>query len=84
MRFCGLFDDEGKKQFLLKIPQQLVNGNLCCGQVKKQGNVTDMPQFCAQLDALGLKILQVTADGNCFFRSAFIQWPQLTFATYSI
>jgi len=24
MRFCGLFDDEGKKQFLLKIPQQLV------------------------------------------------------------
>ncbi|XP_062154313.1 OVARIAN TUMOR DOMAIN-containing deubiquitinating enzyme 7 isoform X1 [Alnus glutinosa] len=37
--------------------------------VKKQGNVTDMPQFCAQLDALGLKILQVTADGNCFFRA---------------
>lgn len=73
-----------KKWFLLKIPQQLVNGNLCGGQVKKQGKVTDISQFRAQLDALGLKILQVTADGNCFFRSAFIQWPELTFGTYSI
>ncbi|XP_022741373.1 OTU domain-containing protein 3 isoform X1 [Durio zibethinus] len=37
--------------------------------VKKQGKQTDISQFCAQLDALGLKIIQVTADGNCFFRA---------------
>lgn len=46
--------------------------------------MTDISQFRGQLDGLGLKIIQVTADGNCFFRSAFIQWPHLTFATYSI
>ncbi|XVF17652.1 hypothetical protein REPUB_Repub10bG0141500 [Reevesia pubescens] len=38
-------------------------------QVKKQGKQTDISQFLAQLDALGLKIIQVTADGNCFFRA---------------
>ncbi|KAH0856715.1 hypothetical protein HID58_084976 [Brassica napus] len=36
---------------------------------KKEGNDCDLSQFRAQLDALGLKIIQVTADGNCFFRS---------------
>ncbi|URD75185.1 OTU domain-containing protein [Musa troglodytarum] len=36
--------------------------------VKKQGMQADMSELCAQLDALGLKIIQVTADGNCFFR----------------
>lgn len=28
----------------------------------------DLEQFRVQLDGLGLKIVQVTADGNCFFR----------------
>lgn len=37
-------------------------------QVKKQGMQADISELCAQLDALGLKIIQVTADGNCFFR----------------
>lgn len=36
--------------------------------VKKQGKQDNIVQFRAQLDALGLKIIQVTADGNCFFR----------------
>ncbi|KAG5382259.1 hypothetical protein IGI04_033729 [Brassica rapa subsp. trilocularis] len=36
---------------------------------KKEGKDCDLSQFRAQLDALGLKIIQVTADGNCFFRS---------------
>ncbi|XP_010558705.1 PREDICTED: OTU domain-containing protein 3 isoform X3 [Tarenaya hassleriana] len=38
-------------------------------QVKKQGKEGDLSQFRAQLDALGLKIIQVTADGNCLFRA---------------
>ncbi|CAL9116782.1 OVARIAN TUMOR DOMAIN-containing deubiquitinating enzyme 7-like isoform X2 [Musa acuminata AAA Group] len=37
--------------------------------VKKQGMQADISELCAQLDALGLKIIQVTADGNCFFRA---------------
>ncbi|KAL1196513.1 OVARIAN TUMOR DOMAIN-containing deubiquitinating enzyme 7 [Cardamine amara subsp. amara] len=37
---------------------------------KKQGKGdSDLSQFRAQLDALGLKIIQVTSDGNCFFRA---------------
>lgn len=32
----------------------------------KQGDISDIR---AQLDAFGLKIIQVTADGNCFFRA---------------
>ncbi|XP_048335478.1 OVARIAN TUMOR DOMAIN-containing deubiquitinating enzyme 7 isoform X2 [Ziziphus jujuba] len=38
-------------------------------QIKKQGKQADISQFRAQLDALGLQIVQVTADGNCFFRA---------------
>jgi hypothetical protein len=41
-------------------------------QVKKQGKQANIVQFRAQLDALGLKIIEVTADGNCFFRSVFM------------
>lgn len=37
-------------------------------QDKKLGKKGDMAEFRAQLDSLGLKIVQVTADGNCFFR----------------
>ncbi|KAK4733534.1 hypothetical protein R3W88_007795 [Solanum pinnatisectum] len=36
---------------------------------KKHGKPADISEFRAQLDALGLKIIQVTADGNCFFRA---------------
>nr|XP_025885622.1 OTU domain-containing protein 3 isoform X3 [Solanum lycopersicum] len=36
---------------------------------KKHGKQADISEFRAQLDALGLKIIQVTADGNCFFRA---------------
>ncbi|GAB4848995.1 OVARIAN TUMOR DOMAIN-containing deubiquitinating enzyme 7, variant 2 [Ancistrocladus abbreviatus] len=38
-------------------------------QIKKHGKQTDISGFRSQLDALGLKIIQVTADGNCFFRA---------------
>ncbi|KAK3141197.1 hypothetical protein QOZ80_4BG0330720 [Eleusine coracana subsp. coracana] len=37
--------------------------------VKKMGKKADMTEFRAQLDSLGLKIIEVTADGNCFFRA---------------
>lgn len=36
---------------------------------KKHGKQVDLGQLRSQLDALGLKIIQVTADGNCFFRA---------------
>ncbi|XP_057491753.1 OVARIAN TUMOR DOMAIN-containing deubiquitinating enzyme 7-like [Actinidia eriantha] len=42
--------------------QDLVDGSKGTGS-------RDISEFCAQLDALGLEIIQVTADGNCFFRS---------------
>ncbi|XP_058081807.1 OVARIAN TUMOR DOMAIN-containing deubiquitinating enzyme 7 isoform X4 [Magnolia sinica] len=38
-------------------------------QVKKHGKPANIAQFHPQLDSLGLKIIQVTADGNCFFRA---------------
>ncbi|CAN1192001.1 OVARIAN TUMOR DOMAIN-containing deubiquitinating enzyme 7 [Linum perenne] len=38
-------------------------------KVKQQGKQADLTLFRDQLDGLGLKIIQVTADGNCFFRS---------------
>ena len=37
-------------------------------QEKKLGKKGDMAQLRAHLDSLGLKIVEVTADGNCFFR----------------
>ncbi|KAK6924031.1 OTU domain, partial [Dillenia turbinata] len=37
--------------------------------VKKHGKQADISDLRGQLDALGLKIIQVTADGNCFFRA---------------
>ncbi|XP_044470037.1 OVARIAN TUMOR DOMAIN-containing deubiquitinating enzyme 7 isoform X2 [Mangifera indica] len=37
--------------------------------IKTKGKQADISQFRAQLDTLGLKIIQVTADGNCFFRA---------------
>ncbi|XAR74007.1 Ubiquitinyl hydrolase 1 [Bertholletia excelsa] len=36
---------------------------------KKHGKQGDISEFRAQLDTLGLKIIEVTADGNCFFRA---------------
>ncbi|KAI7732254.1 hypothetical protein M8C21_028411 [Ambrosia artemisiifolia] len=38
-------------------------------KTKKNGKQSDISEFRAQLDALGLKIVDVTADGNCFFRA---------------
>lgn len=38
-------------------------------QAKKHGKHTDISEILAQLDLLGLKVIQVTADGNCFFRA---------------
>ncbi|RDY00880.1 OTU domain-containing protein 3, partial [Mucuna pruriens] len=38
-------------------------------QIKKLGKLADTSQFRTQLDALGLRIVEVTADGNCFFRA---------------
>lgn len=43
-----------------------------CEQSKKRGKENDISEFRAQLDVLGLKIIQVTADGNCFFRFVVI------------
>ncbi|KAK9135934.1 hypothetical protein Syun_015264 [Stephania yunnanensis] len=37
--------------------------------VKRRGKQPDVSEFRSQLDSLGLKIVQVTADGNCFFRA---------------
>jgi len=37
-------------------------------QGKKLGKKADMTEFRAQLDSLGLKIVEVNSDGNCFFR----------------
>ncbi|XP_057419835.1 OVARIAN TUMOR DOMAIN-containing deubiquitinating enzyme 7 isoform X2 [Lotus japonicus] len=37
-------------------------------QTKKLGK-HDTAQFRSQLDALGLRIVEVTSDGNCFFRA---------------
>ncbi|KAL6551736.1 hypothetical protein OROGR_007890 [Orobanche gracilis] len=36
---------------------------------KRGGKQNDVAELRAQLDTLGLKIIQVTADGNCFFRA---------------
>ncbi|XP_042518053.1 OVARIAN TUMOR DOMAIN-containing deubiquitinating enzyme 7 isoform X2 [Macadamia integrifolia] len=38
-------------------------------RVKKHVKQTDISEFRSQLDSLGLKIIEVTADGNCFFRA---------------
>ncbi|CAO2830924.1 unnamed protein product [Amaranthus hypochondriacus] len=38
-------------------------------QGKKHEKLGDISNFRAQLDLLGLKIIQVTSDGNCFFRA---------------
>ena len=45
-------------------------------QVKKLGKKADMSEFRAQLDSIGVKIVEVTADGNCFFRfrTLFLSW----------
>ncbi|XP_008788849.2 OVARIAN TUMOR DOMAIN-containing deubiquitinating enzyme 7 isoform X3 [Phoenix dactylifera] len=37
--------------------------------VKQHGKLDAVAEFRSQLDVLGLKIIQVTADGNCFFRA---------------
>ncbi|KAK4262319.1 hypothetical protein QN277_027895 [Acacia crassicarpa] len=37
--------------------------------IKKQGKRVDVSQLRSQLDMLGLRIIEVTADGNCFFRA---------------
>jgi hypothetical protein len=37
-------------------------------QAKKSVKKGDITEFGAQLDSLGLKIVELTADGNCFFR----------------
>ncbi|KAL8473063.1 hypothetical protein ACS0TY_029391 [Phlomoides rotata] len=36
---------------------------------KRGGKQNDVSELRAQLDVLGLKIIHVTADGNCFFRA---------------
>ena len=45
-------------------------------KVKKLGKKADMSEFRAQLDSIGVKIVEVTADGNCFFRfrTLFLSW----------
>ncbi|CAM8921906.1 unnamed protein product [Rhodiola kirilowii] len=36
---------------------------------RQKGKEGDITEFRGQLDALGLKFVEVTADGNCFFRA---------------
>jgi hypothetical protein len=45
-------------------------------QVKKLGKKADMLELRSQLGSIGLKIVEVTADGNCFFRFwiIFLSW----------
>ncbi|XP_052724772.1 OVARIAN TUMOR DOMAIN-containing deubiquitinating enzyme 7 isoform X3 [Vigna angularis] len=50
-------------------PVMYCQGCLSKFEVKKLGKRADTSQFRTQLDALGLRIVEVTADGNCFFRS---------------
>ena len=38
-------------------------------ETKEQGKQAELSGFRLQLDALGLKIVQVSGDGNCFFRA---------------
>ncbi|KAF3438985.1 hypothetical protein FNV43_RR17260 [Rhamnella rubrinervis] len=54
---------------MVKTKHQKLKPNKKQPQIKKQGKQADISQFRAQLDALGLQIIQVTADGNCFFRA---------------
>lgn len=51
------------------------------GQAKKQGKQSNISDLRAQLDLLDLKIVQVTADGNCFFRFVFIGESLILVAT---
>ncbi|XP_073144937.1 OVARIAN TUMOR DOMAIN-containing deubiquitinating enzyme 7 isoform X3 [Henckelia pumila] len=47
---------------------QKINSNKLSHR-KKRGRETDISELRAELDGLGLKIIQVTPDGNCFFRA---------------
>ncbi|KAK2448891.1 Cysteine proteinases superfamily protein [Trifolium repens] len=70
--------DEGLSEFMeMEILNAIVYGSNCWSRAyiltlfanKKQGKQDDTAQFRTQLDALGLRIVEVTADGNCFFRA---------------
>ncbi|KAG6471684.1 hypothetical protein ZIOFF_069130 [Zingiber officinale] len=65
----GSIDD--RFEALCKIELQLIACKTAfhLPTVKKHGKQTDIEEFRVQLDVLGLKIVEVTADGNCFFRA---------------
>lgn len=77
---AGLDSGMLKKFIAFDVMWEVINWNSYGLQVKKQGKQANIVQFRVQLDALGLKIVQVTADGNCFFRSVF----GLPFVAYCI
>ncbi|MCL7027747.1 hypothetical protein MKW94_008988 [Papaver nudicaule] len=39
------------------------------GQAKKDGKQYNIPEFNSFLDSIGLKVVKVKEDGNCFFRA---------------
>jgi hypothetical protein len=51
--------------------------------VKKLGKKADMSEFRAQLDSIGVKIVEVTADGNCFFRFRLLDLDSVRFLLVS-
>jgi hypothetical protein len=51
--------------------------------VKKLGKKADMSEFRAQLDSIGVKIVEVTADGNCFFRFRLLDLDSIRFLLVS-
>ncbi|XP_027150906.1 OTU domain-containing protein 3 isoform X1 [Coffea eugenioides] len=52
---------------MVKTKHQTSKPTAKSAHIKKAGKQADISEFKQQLDALGLKIIQVTADGNCFF-----------------
>ncbi|KAI5684525.1 hypothetical protein M9H77_05753 [Catharanthus roseus] len=54
---------------MVKTKQQKSKPAAKASRIKKDGKQADISEFRAQLDALGLKVIQITADGNCFFRA---------------
>ncbi|XP_054825037.1 OVARIAN TUMOR DOMAIN-containing deubiquitinating enzyme 7 isoform X3 [Prosopis cineraria] len=54
---------------MVKPKQQKPSKKSSHPHAKKQGKQVDISQLRSQLDMLGLRIIEVTADGNCFFRA---------------
>ena len=54
--------------------------------MKKLGKKADMWEFRAQVDSVGIKIVEVTMDGNRFFRfrTIFLSWILVDFFVHGV